>query len=157
MKLKLGQGSTNSEMSEWMWKDYTDANERKVDWMLQEHANDYVCRVSDLWNWSQKWLFLPFQNMLCSFINISWNWRLLCHWVSKQEPIIQILYLRTLSIVLFSSKTPSCFYFKTQYSWNWIPSSPLGKINSSPESGTSSIDLAQLNRFHLKTETESSL
>jgi hypothetical protein len=59
----------------------------------------------------------------------------------KHSPLLQILCLWTLSIVLFLSKTPSCLCFKTQRFGDW----------------PSSIDWAQLNRFYLKMETESSL
>jgi hypothetical protein len=49
-----------------------------------------------------------------------------------------------ISIVLYL-KIPSCLFFKTQIS------------ELCPEIGTSFIDWAQLSRFYLKTERESSL
>jgi hypothetical protein len=57
--------------------------------------------------------------------------------------IVQKLRFWTLSIVLSSSKNTILFIFQN--------------TALSPEIGTSSIDWAQLSRFYLKTETESSL
>jgi hypothetical protein len=46
------------------------------------------------------------------------------HWKSQQtagrSPLAQILCFWTLSIVLSSSKTPSCLFFKTQRFGDWI-------------------------------------
>jgi hypothetical protein len=68
----------------------------------------------------------------------------------------------TLYILLF-------FYLKQRFGdWILSPSSDIGKFRKSEsvkiqlaktclEVGTSSIDWTQLSRFHLKTETESSL
>jgi hypothetical protein len=52
-----------------------------------------------------------------------------------------------------------CLFFKTQRVGGWtLPlSSGSPYLRSGPEIGTSSIDWAQLSRFYLKTETESSL
>jgi hypothetical protein len=58
----------------------------------------------------------------------------------------------TLSIVLSLSKNRYLF-FKTQRFGDWI----LSPSFLSPEIGTSSINWAQLSRFYLKTEIESSL
>jgi hypothetical protein len=48
------------------------------------------------------------------------------------------------------------FIFKTQRFGDWILS-PSSDKTAGPEIGTSSIDWAQLSRFYLKTEIESSL
>jgi hypothetical protein len=50
-------------------------------------------------------------------------------------------------------KSPSCLFFKTQRFGDWILSPSSGETYS----GTSSVDWAQMSRFYLKTETESSL
>jgi hypothetical protein len=53
-----------------------------------------------------------------------------------------------ISIVLFLSRTPSCFYLKGRFGdWTFLQA----------EIGTSSIDWAQLSGVYLKTKTESSL
>jgi hypothetical protein len=54
-------------------------------------------------------------------------------------------------------KIPPCLYYKTHRFIDWILSPSSGKTYIiGPEIGTSFIDWAQLSRFHLKTETESS-
>jgi hypothetical protein len=61
----------------------------------------------------------------------------------------------------FYLKTPPCLYFKTRRFGDWIISPSSGETYSVellyPEIGISSIDLAQLSRFYLKTETESNI
>jgi hypothetical protein len=54
----------------------------------------------------------------------------------------------TLSIVLFLSKNTVLFIFQN---------TTFRRLDSGSEIGTSSIDCAQLSRFYVKTERESSL
>jgi hypothetical protein len=77
--------------------------------------------------------------------------------------LIQILCFWTLPIVLFLSKTLSSF-FKYKVSETGfclrlqVKPTQLGPIDrAGPISGDKTIDWAELNRFYLKTETESSL
>jgi hypothetical protein len=61
--------------------------------------------------------------------------------VCDDGTLVQILCFWTVSIVLSSSKKPSCLFFRTQRFGDWILSPSSGKTYSlSPEIGTSSID-----------------
>jgi hypothetical protein len=64
--------------------------------------------------------------------------------------------VRSYKYYIFCHYSSSCLYYKIQRFGDWILSPSSGKTYS-PEIGTSNINLVQLNRIYLKTETESSL